>query len=194
MTTSFDDWRARSPFYNESHEAVAQSVRRFMAQEVLPHIDRWEAEGELPRELHKKAAAAGILEQLAASPKPPETQAFLEVPHDDDQISLASWPGLAVEWMPRDENAPGALMVLAAERAALPLTAPARGAPALADVDVDSVILWDQAAPQDGGFYGWVAGEAAAVLAIRRLLIQDRGIDRKALNLMGYWREGRVLD
>jgi acyl-CoA dehydrogenase len=61
MTTSFDDWRARSPFYNDSHEAVAQSVRRFMAQEVLPHIDRWEAEGELPRELHKKAAAAGIL-------------------------------------------------------------------------------------------------------------------------------------
>ena len=139
-------------------------------------------------------AAAGILEQLAASPEPPETQAFLEVPHDDDQISLASWPGLSVEWMPRDENAPGALMVLAAERAALPLTAPARGAPALADVDVDNVILWDQAAPQDGGFYGWVAGEAAAVLAIRRLLIQDRGIDRKALNLMGYWREGRVLD
>ena len=61
MITSFDDWRARSPFYNESHEAVAQSVRRFMAQEVLPHIDRWEAEGELPRSLHKKAAEAGIL-------------------------------------------------------------------------------------------------------------------------------------
>ncbi|WP_164156906.1 acyl-CoA dehydrogenase family protein [Sandarakinorhabdus rubra] len=61
MTISFDDWRARSPFYDESHEAVAQSVRRFMAAEVLPHIDRWEAEGELPRELHKKAAAAGIL-------------------------------------------------------------------------------------------------------------------------------------
>ena len=85
-------------------------------------------------------------------------------------------------------------MVLAAERAAVPLSAPTRGALVLADVDVDSVILWDQAAPQDSGFYGWVAGEAAAVLAIRRMLIQERGIDRKALNLMGYWREGRVLD
>ncbi len=139
-------------------------------------------------------AVAGILEQLAALPEPPQTQAFIEVPHNGDQIALASWPGLAVEWMARDENAPGALMVLAAERATLPLSAPARGAPVLADVDVDSVILWDQAAPQDSGFYGWVAGEAAAVLAIRRLLIQERGIDRKALNLMGYWREGRVLD
>ena len=61
MTTQFDQWRARSPFYDESHEAVAQSVRRFVAQEVAPYIDHWEAEGELPRDLHKKAAEAGIL-------------------------------------------------------------------------------------------------------------------------------------
>jgi len=59
--TAFDDWRARSPFYDETHEAVAQSVRRFVAQEVAPNIDRWEADGELPRALHRKAAAAGIL-------------------------------------------------------------------------------------------------------------------------------------
>ena len=59
--SSFDDWRARSPFYDETHEAVAQSVRRFVAAEVAPNIDRWEAEGELPRDLHRKASAAGIL-------------------------------------------------------------------------------------------------------------------------------------
>lgn len=61
MTSDFDQWRARSPYYDESHEAVAQSVRRFVQQEVAPNIDRWEAEGELPRDLHKKAAAAGII-------------------------------------------------------------------------------------------------------------------------------------
>ena len=59
--TIFDDWRARSPHYDESHEAVAQSVRRFVEREVAPHIDRWEADGELPRGLHRKAADAGIL-------------------------------------------------------------------------------------------------------------------------------------
>ncbi len=59
--SDFDDWRARSPFYDETHEALAQSVRRFVEREVAPHIDRWEAEGELPRDLHKKAAEAGIL-------------------------------------------------------------------------------------------------------------------------------------
>ncbi len=59
--TAFDDWRARSPYYDETHEALAQSVRAFVAREVAPHIDRWEEEGELPRELHRKAAEAGII-------------------------------------------------------------------------------------------------------------------------------------
>jgi acyl-CoA dehydrogenase len=32
-----------------------------MAAEVLPHLDQWERDGELPRELHKKAGALGLL-------------------------------------------------------------------------------------------------------------------------------------
>jgi acyl-CoA dehydrogenase len=59
--SDFDDWRARSPYYADSHEALAQSVRRFVEREVAPHIDQWEVDGELPRALHKKAAEAGIL-------------------------------------------------------------------------------------------------------------------------------------
>ena len=59
--SGFADWRARSPYYDETHEALADSVRRFVEREIAPHIDRWEAEGELPRALHKKAAEAGIL-------------------------------------------------------------------------------------------------------------------------------------
>jgi acyl-CoA dehydrogenase len=57
----FEAWRAKSPFYDETHEAVAHSVRRFVEREVAPHIDAWERAGELPRDLHRKAAAAGIL-------------------------------------------------------------------------------------------------------------------------------------
>ncbi|UAJ10230.1 acyl-CoA dehydrogenase family protein [Glacieibacterium megasporae] len=59
--TMFDDWRARSPFYDETHTAVADSVRRFVAAEVAPNIDAWEDARSLPRDLHRKAAAAGIL-------------------------------------------------------------------------------------------------------------------------------------
>jgi acyl-CoA dehydrogenase len=57
----FERWRAKSPFYDETHQAVAESVRKFVATEVEPHIDQWERDGELPRELHRKAAAAGVL-------------------------------------------------------------------------------------------------------------------------------------
>ncbi len=57
----FETWRAKSPFYDETHDAVAASVRRFVQAEVEPHIDQWERDGEIPRALHKKAADAGIL-------------------------------------------------------------------------------------------------------------------------------------
>lgn len=57
----FDEWRSRSPYYDASHEAVSHSVRSFVAREILPHVDAWEAAGELPRELHRKASAAGVL-------------------------------------------------------------------------------------------------------------------------------------
>lgn len=57
----FDQWRSRSPHYDETHEAVCDSVRAFVTREIMPHVDEWEREGELPRELHKKAAEAGVL-------------------------------------------------------------------------------------------------------------------------------------
>jgi acyl-CoA dehydrogenase len=61
MTTPlFDQWRTRSPHYDESHEAVCDTVRRFVEREIMPNVDAWEAAGELPRALHKKAAEAGI--------------------------------------------------------------------------------------------------------------------------------------
>ena len=57
----FDQWRSRSPHYDETHEAVCDSVRAFVSREIMPHVDQWEAAGELPRELHRKAAQAGVL-------------------------------------------------------------------------------------------------------------------------------------
>jgi acyl-CoA dehydrogenase len=53
--------RRASPFYNEDHEALRQQVRRFVEKEIAPFVDRWEAAEELPRELYRKAAEAGIL-------------------------------------------------------------------------------------------------------------------------------------
>ncbi|WP_029922863.1 acyl-CoA dehydrogenase family protein [Nevskia soli] len=52
---------APSPFYSGEHEAFRTQLRRFVEREVVPYIDQWEAAGELPRELHRKAAEAGVL-------------------------------------------------------------------------------------------------------------------------------------
>jgi acyl-CoA dehydrogenase len=56
-----DQSRARSPFYQETHLAWANSVRKFVQQELVPHVETWETAGELPRALHRKAAEAGLI-------------------------------------------------------------------------------------------------------------------------------------
>ena len=72
-------------------------------------------------------------------------------------------------------------------------TAERRDAPD--EIDVDTQILWEQADTRVAGpLYAWVAGEAAAVMAIRRHLVRDCGLDRRAITFMGYWRHGKVLD
>lgn len=42
-------------------EALRKTVRGFVEREILPNVDEWERTGELPRELHRKAAEAGLL-------------------------------------------------------------------------------------------------------------------------------------
>lgn len=140
-------------------------------------------------------AASGILESLASLPAPPATQAFIEVGSAADTLALPTWPQLEVAWMPRDQHTDDRPpMVSAIHRARLPAAKTAAAGTALPDVDIESQILWDLAAPADAGFYAWIAGEAASVLAIRHHLVKERGMDRRSLNLMGYWRRGRALD
>ena len=45
----------------EEHRLLRETVRAFVAREIAPHIEEWERAGELPRSLHEKAAAAGLL-------------------------------------------------------------------------------------------------------------------------------------
>ena len=52
---------ALQEYFDSSHQLVRDSVRRFIEREVLPHIADWEEAEEFPRELYRKAGAAGIL-------------------------------------------------------------------------------------------------------------------------------------
>ena len=47
--------------FEPEHEDYRASVRRFLAEEVAPHHERWEEEGIVPRELFTKAGAQGML-------------------------------------------------------------------------------------------------------------------------------------
>lgn len=47
--------------FNEDHEAFRDTVRRFIENEIAPHHAQWEDSGVVPRELWRKAGAAGLL-------------------------------------------------------------------------------------------------------------------------------------
>lgn len=58
----FDKWRAQSPYYNESHDKWAHTVRRFVEKEITPYVDQWEDDEEVPLALSAKAAEVGIIQ------------------------------------------------------------------------------------------------------------------------------------
>ena len=51
-----------SPFYSAEHEAFRATVRRFVDREIMPNVEQWDEAEEFPRELYRKASAAGIMQ------------------------------------------------------------------------------------------------------------------------------------
>jgi len=47
--------------FDEEHDLYRDSVRRFVATEVVPHRERWEQQGKVDRSLFLAAGKAGIL-------------------------------------------------------------------------------------------------------------------------------------
>ncbi|MGN6275331.1 MAG: acyl-CoA dehydrogenase family protein [Solirubrobacterales bacterium] len=53
--------RATLPPFGEEHEELRETVSRFVAKEIAPHVDEWEAAREFPRELFGRCAELGFL-------------------------------------------------------------------------------------------------------------------------------------
>lgn len=53
--------RAVLPPFGAEHEELRQTVERFVAAEVAPHVDEWERAEEFPRELYRRCAELGFL-------------------------------------------------------------------------------------------------------------------------------------
>jgi NADPH-dependent ferric siderophore reductase len=141
-------------------------------------------------------AIAVILEQL-----PAEAQGVvvLEVPHPEDLAYLPAHPGFRVEAAARTgEDDRHAHLVTAVQTAAATL-APAGTGAEVEEIDIDTDILWEVPRTAKGGaalksapLYSWMAGEAGAIKSLRRHLVSELGVDRRAIAFMGYWRLGRA--
>jgi NADPH-dependent ferric siderophore reductase len=117
-------------------------------------------------------AVCAIVESLPAGC---DARVVLEVPTRDDALDLAAPAGVAVTWLPRR---------------------PADGSPAARGALLTAaVVAAVETLPRPpSGLYAWLAGEAGVVTSLRRHLVQERGVDRRAVAFMGYWREGRESD
>ncbi|WP_020518701.1 siderophore-interacting protein [Catelliglobosispora koreensis] len=134
-------------------------------------------------------AVASILECL---PRDISGEVILEVPEPGDFLDLTAPVGIKIEWLARDGAVHGSALVPALTAAAARLV-PQQAAGELPDVDVDEQILWevpDEPAP-DKQVYAWLAGEAGVIRSLRRHLVGERGLDRRSVAFMGYWRLGR---
>jgi alkylation response protein AidB-like acyl-CoA dehydrogenase len=53
--------RAVLPPFGAEHEELRQTVERFVAAEIAPHVDEWERAEEFPRDLYRRCAELGLL-------------------------------------------------------------------------------------------------------------------------------------
>jgi len=141
-------------------------------------------------------AIAGILERLPADAR---GEVLIEMPLSADVLALAAPAGVSVRWLGRDGRPHGSLLVPAVEAACARMLPGQAPAPDVALDDDD--LIWDVPVDEAGlplrssvGLYAWLAGEAGVIKTLRRHLVRECGVDRKAVAFMGYWREGRRED
>ncbi|KMS90776.1 MULTISPECIES: siderophore-interacting protein [Streptomyces] len=98
---------------------------------------------------------------LEALPAGTRARAWLEVPHAGDVQDVRTEADAEITWLVRHDGSP---MAVDAVRAA-PL-------------------------PDAERAYVWIAGECNQVKALRRHFVGERGVDRRRVTFVGYWRQG----
>ncbi|MFJ9859876.1 siderophore-interacting protein [Streptomyces albogriseolus] len=107
-------------------------------------------------------AAAAVLETLPAGTR---ARVWVEVPHAGDVQELPTAADAEVTWCVR-------------ESAAAPQAPPSLDA-------VRRAVL-----PSPERAYVWIAGESGQVKQMRRHFVHERGVDRRRVTFVGYWRRG----
>lgn len=141
-------------------------------------------------------AISVILEQLPASSS---GMVVLELPDPADVAYLPRHPGFEQRLLSRvSESSRNESLVQEVSTASSALVSAGR-VTLVEEIDVDRELLWEvPRAPRGGAalpsapLYAWLAGEAAGIKSIRRQLVGEAGLDRRAVSFMGYWRKGRA--
>ena len=141
-------------------------------------------------------AVSGIFERLGRDAR---GVAVVEVPHPDDARALSTPPpGVELIVVARGSDAVGTRLVPAVVQAAGALLTASATKTALEDIDIDEHLLWEVPTDDEGNpllrqspLYAWLAGEAGPIKQLRRHLVSELGVDRRAVAFMGYWRSGR---
>lgn len=152
-------------------------------------------------------AMAAILEDL---PQEARGVVVLEVPDEDDVHYLPEHPGFTRHIAARnteigggtpghDENTRRGRHLESAVRSVVATLATTQPGHDVEEVDPDTQLLWEVPRSARGGaalksapLYAWLAGEAGSITQLRRHLVTDHGIDRRAVAFMGYWRLGKA--
>ncbi|MEV5936305.1 siderophore-interacting protein [Streptomyces sp. NPDC052079] len=109
-------------------------------------------------------ATAAVLETLPAGTR---ARVWVEVPHSGDVQDLVTDADADITWFVRERS-----------------PAPGQDSPMALD-ELRAAQL-----PADSRPYVWIAGEAGCVKQLRRHFVGERGIDRRRVTFVGYWRRG----
>lgn len=98
---------------------------------------------------------------LESLPAGTRVRAWLEVPHAGDVQDVRTEADAEITWLVRHDGSPTAVDAVRAARLAGTERA-----------------------------YVWLAGESGGVRALRRHFVGERGVDRRRVTFVGYWRQG----
>lgn len=98
---------------------------------------------------------------LESLPAGTRARAWLEVPHAGDIQDVRTEADAEITWLVRHDGSPMAVDALRAAQL-----------------------------PRAERPYVWIAGESGQVKALRRHFVGERGVDRRRVTFVGYWRQG----
>lgn len=147
-----------------------------------------------------ETAAPAIARILECLPDEARGVAVVEMPYNADLHYFPHHAGIELRLIGREGAPRNTTLIEEIKKAAAELH-PLGEAHEVEDIDVDHDTLWEVPRHRRGGaalkrasLYTWLAGEAGAVKTLRHHLVSERGMDRRSVAFMGYWREGKSKD